>query len=58
MCLAGPHFAQMINEFPVLALKRIDILDTFTEIKFGVAYKVDGEMLPHFPGNQEILNKS
>lgn len=33
-----------------LALTKLDILDMFTEIKVGVAYKLDGEIIPHFPG--------
>lgn len=33
-----------------LALTKLDILDVFSEIKVGLAYKVDGEIIPHFPG--------
>ena len=33
-----------------LALTKLDILDMFTEIKVGVAYKLYGEIIPHFPG--------
>lgn len=33
-----------------LALTKLDILDIFSEIKVGVAYKLDGEIIPHFPG--------
>lgn len=33
-----------------IALTKLDILDTLPEIKVGVAYKVDGEPLPSFPG--------
>lgn len=33
-----------------LAFTKLDILDMFTEIKVGVAYKLDGEIIPHFPG--------
>lgn len=33
-----------------LALTKLDILDVFPEIKVGVAYKLDGEVIPHFPG--------
>lgn len=40
-----------------LALTKLDILDIFSEIKVGVAYKLDGEIIPHFPANQEVLNK-
>lgn len=33
-----------------LALTKLDILDMFKEIKVGVDYKLDGEIIPHFPG--------
>ncbi|KAM9612856.1 adenylosuccinate synthetase isozyme 2 isoform 4-T4 [Trichechus inunguis] len=51
------RYAHMINGFTALALTKLDILDMFTEIKVGVAYKLDGEIIPHFPANQEVLNK-
>lgn len=38
-----------------LALTKLDILDMFTEIKVGVAYKLDGEIIPHFPGTLFFL---
>ncbi len=37
-----------------LALTKLDILDVLPEIKVGVAYKVDGEIIPHFPGKQHF----
>lgn len=36
--------------FRSLALTKLDILDVLPEIKVGVAYKVDGQTIPHFPG--------
>ncbi|XP_007551276.1 adenylosuccinate synthetase isozyme 2 [Poecilia formosa] len=48
-------YAHMINGFTALALTKLDILDVFSEIKVGLAYKVDGEIIPHFPANQEVL---
>ncbi|XP_069786970.1 adenylosuccinate synthetase isozyme 2 isoform X2 [Narcine bancroftii] len=50
-------YAHMINGFTALALTKLDILDVFSEIKIGVAYKVDGKIIPYFPANQEVLNK-
>lgn len=38
-----------------LALTKLDILDVFPEIKVGVAYKLDGETIPHFPGKTAYL---
>uniref|UniRef100_A0A4W5NHV2 Adenylosuccinate synthetase n=1 Tax=Hucho hucho TaxID=62062 RepID=A0A4W5NHV2_9TELE len=39
----------------ILALTKLDILDVLPEIKVGVSYSVDGENIPHFPANQEVL---
>ncbi|MBN3309244.1 PURA2 synthetase, partial [Amia calva] len=50
-------YAHMINGFTALALTKLDILDVFEDIKVGIAYKVDDELIPHFPANQEILHK-
>ncbi|XP_074919579.1 adenylosuccinate synthetase isozyme 2 [Chelonoidis abingdonii] len=40
-----------------LAVMKLDILDAFPEIKVGVAYILNGEIIPHFPANHEVLNK-
>ncbi|KAG7492914.1 hypothetical protein MATL_G00020240 [Megalops atlanticus] len=50
-------YAHMINGFTALALTKLDILDVFSEIKVGVAYKVNDELIPHVPANQEVLQK-
>uniref|UniRef100_A0AAR2K6L0 Adenylosuccinate synthetase n=1 Tax=Pygocentrus nattereri TaxID=42514 RepID=A0AAR2K6L0_PYGNA len=50
-------YAHMINGFTALALTKLDILDILQEIKVGVAYKVDNECIPHFPANQEVLQR-
>ncbi|KAM8952928.1 adenylosuccinate synthetase isozyme 2 [Pelodytes ibericus] len=51
------RYAHMINGFTALALTKLDILDVFPEIKVGVCYKIDGKTIPHFPANQEVLNR-
>uniref|UniRef100_A0A4W5P2W7 Adenylosuccinate synthetase n=1 Tax=Hucho hucho TaxID=62062 RepID=A0A4W5P2W7_9TELE len=48
-------YAHMINGFTALALTKLDILDVLPEIKVGVSYSVDGENIPNFPANQEVL---
>ncbi|XP_057705125.1 adenylosuccinate synthetase isozyme 2 isoform X2 [Corythoichthys intestinalis] len=48
-------YAHMINGFTALALTKLDILDILPEIKVGVSYKIDGQTIPHFPANQEVL---
>ncbi|XP_053315107.1 adenylosuccinate synthetase isozyme 2 [Spea bombifrons] len=52
------RYAHMINGFTALALTKLDILDVFPEIKVGVSYKIEGKTIPHFPANQEVLNKA
>lgn len=37
--------------FHSIALTKLDILDVLDEIKVGVAYKLNGKRIPHFPGN-------
>uniref|UniRef100_A0A3P9I8Q1 Adenylosuccinate synthetase isozyme 2 n=1 Tax=Oryzias latipes TaxID=8090 RepID=A0A3P9I8Q1_ORYLA len=49
-------YANMINGFTAIALTKLDILDVFPEIKVGIAYKVNDEIIPHFPANQEVLH--
>lgn len=48
----------MLNSSPLtchlsnsIALTKLDILDVMDEIKVGIAYKVNGKRIPHFPGN-------
>ncbi|KAM6956803.1 adenylosuccinate synthetase isozyme 2 [Aplochiton taeniatus] len=50
-------YAHMINGFTALALTKLDILDVFKDIKVGVAYTVDNQSIPHFPANQEVLQR-
>ena len=50
-------YAHIINGFTASVLKTFDILDIFMEIRVEVAYKLDGEVITHFPVNQELLNK-
>ena len=50
-------YGHTINGFTALVVKNFDILDIFMEIRVEVAYKLDGEVITHFPVNQELLNK-
>ena len=38
-----------------LAVTKLDILDMFSEIKVGIAYKVDDQVIPHFPGVYTVV---
>ncbi|XP_073208236.1 adenylosuccinate synthetase isozyme 2-like isoform X2 [Lepidochelys kempii] len=51
------RYAHMVNGFSALALTKLDILDTFPEIKVGVEYRLEGKPIAYFPANQELLNK-
>uniref|UniRef100_A0A914XHB1 Adenylosuccinate synthetase n=1 Tax=Plectus sambesii TaxID=2011161 RepID=A0A914XHB1_9BILA len=41
--------SQMINGFTGFALTKLDIMDTFPEVKIGVAYKINGQLLKSPP---------
>ena len=41
----------MINGFSSLNLTKLDILDTFKDIKVAVAYKMNGKELDSLPGS-------
>ena len=45
----------MINGFSSLNLTKLDILDTFKEIKVAVAYKMNGKELDSLPGSLQDL---
>ncbi|CAK6970839.1 adenylosuccinate synthase%2C like [Scomber scombrus] len=51
------RYAHMVNGFSAIALTKLDILDTLSEIKVGIAYKVDGKTLPSFPANMDVLTR-
>uniref|UniRef100_A0A8C6PU82 Adenylosuccinate synthetase n=1 Tax=Nothobranchius furzeri TaxID=105023 RepID=A0A8C6PU82_NOTFU len=51
------RYAHMINGFTAIALTKLDILDVLDEIKVGIAYKLNGKRIPHFPANMDILHK-
>lgn len=38
-----------------IALTKLDIMDVLDEIKVGVAYKLNGKRIPHFPCNYAML---
>ncbi|XP_061699039.1 adenylosuccinate synthetase isozyme 1 isoform X2 [Syngnathoides biaculeatus] len=51
------RYAHMINGFTAIALTKLDILDVLEEIKVGIAYKLNGKKIPHFPANMDVLHK-
>jgi len=50
-------YAHMVCGFTSIALSKLDIYDTFEEVKIGVAYKYKGEVLDSFPANEGILSE-
>ncbi|XP_062502709.1 adenylosuccinate synthetase isozyme 1 A-like [Corticium candelabrum] len=48
-------YSHMINNYTSLAVMKVDILDTFDEVKVAVGYKLAGKVLPSFPADQHIL---
>jgi adenylosuccinate synthase len=49
--------SHMINGYDTFNLTKLDVLDNLPEIKVAVQYKVDGNELPGFPADLELLAK-
>lgn len=50
-------YAGLLSGIDYMAVTRLDILDSFDEIKMCVAYKVDGEILNEIPASLKVLAK-
>ncbi|KAK2706578.1 adenylosuccinate synthetase-like [Artemia franciscana] len=51
------RYSNLINGYTGLAITKLDILDTFHEIKVGVDYKLDGKILKSFPTSLSELTR-
>jgi adenylosuccinate synthase len=51
------HLSTQINGFTGAILTRLDILDTFPSIKICTAYKVNGNLLRHFPSSSALQER-
>ncbi|APV44536.1 adenylosuccinate synthase [Dehalogenimonas formicexedens] len=51
------RFSTRINGMTGMAITRLDILDSFDEIKVCTAYQLDGQTLNDFPAEPALLNK-
>ncbi|EGC35879.1 adenylosuccinate synthetase (IMP--aspartate ligase) [Dictyostelium purpureum] len=51
------RYTSMINDFTKLNLTKLDVLSKLDEIKIGVQYKYNGEILDSFPASLEVLAK-
>jgi adenylosuccinate synthase len=49
------RFAAMLNDFTGLALTKLDVLDSFAEIKVCVGYKYRGQTLTEYPESIDVL---
>uniref|UniRef100_A0A2C9JK06 Adenylosuccinate synthetase n=1 Tax=Biomphalaria glabrata TaxID=6526 RepID=A0A2C9JK06_BIOGL len=55
--LAMLKYSNMINGFTGLAVTKLDILDVFDDIKIGVAYKLNGQVIDTFPASDDDLQQ-
>ena len=44
-------YIEKVSDVFSIALTKLDILDGLEELKIGVDYRINGEVLQHFPGN-------
>ena len=51
------RYAARLNGLDCIAFTRLDILDTFPEIKVCVAYRHNGELLDGFPASLKVLGE-
>ncbi|KAG4072864.1 hypothetical protein HA402_002607 [Bradysia odoriphaga] len=50
-------YSSTVNGYTAICLTKLDILDAMKEIKVGVAYKLNGQQLKHFPSLYTDLSK-
>lgn len=51
-------YSTAINDYTALNLTKLDVLDTFDEIKVATAYKIDGEVTTWFPADHNLLDRA
>jgi len=51
------RFSTQINGFTRAAITRLDVLDTLTELKICVGYKLDGQTVDYFPASAAALER-
>ena len=49
------RYTHMINAYSCVAILKLDVLDSFDEVKIGIKYRVDGKELEGFPSNIHTL---
>jgi len=53
-CVMLRH-AVRVNSLTELALTKLDVLDTFDEVKVCIGYRIDGQLVHGYPDRSEIL---
>ena len=56
--LVALRYAVQINGFDGLIITKLDVLDSFEEIKVCVAYEYMGERIEHFPASLKVLQEA
>jgi adenylosuccinate synthase len=51
------RYAVRVNGLTGLAVTKLDVLDTFAEIKVGTAYRLDGEACEEMPSEVDLLGR-
>ena len=51
------RYSHMLNGFTGVAILKLDVLDTFEEIKIGVRYRLDGEVFEGFPSTMNQVER-
>ncbi|KAI8800743.1 Adenylosuccinate synthetase, partial [Cladochytrium replicatum] len=51
------RYSNMINGYDSINLTKLDVLDQLPDIKIGVGYKYNGEVLSTFPADLSLLSK-
>ncbi|KAI3642686.1 hypothetical protein MP228_012241 [Amoeboaphelidium protococcarum] len=49
-------YSHMINHYTCINLTKLDVLDQLDEVKIGVAYKHNGQLLQSFPSDLHVLD--
>jgi adenylosuccinate synthase len=50
-------YSRMVNGLSGIAITRLDILDSFEEIKVCTAYELDGKRIDYFPADAAVLER-
>ncbi|KAI0224287.1 Adenylosuccinate synthase [Massospora cicadina] len=51
------RYSCMVNGYTSLNLTKLDVLDTFPEVKVATEYQLDGKPLPSFPADLSVLER-